>query len=108
MDVVTIDDQIRSSIYHDDSMTFDYELNNKAAKTKLVKASKRIPFEVDEKSSSITLIFSVGAWLTAVLPAVRYWNDIKADKTCKVGDTVIKVGGIKSEKMLMECVSLAK
>ena len=95
---VTIDDQIKGSDYHNDSVTFDYELNDKAAKAKLVKGSKRIPFEVEENLTSITMIFSVGAWLTAVLPAARYWNEIKSDKTCKVGDISVRVGGIKAGK----------
>ena len=97
-DIVTIEDQIRGSDYHNDSVTFDYELNDKAAKAKLVKGSKRNPFEVEEKSTSMTIVFSVGAWLTAVLPAIRYWNEIKGDKTCKVGDITITVGGIKARK----------
>ena len=96
LDIVTIEDQVRSSVYDDDSISFDYELNDKAAKNKLVKGSKRIPFEVEKHSASSNLIFSVGAWLTAVLPAVRYWKDIKGDKSCKVGEKIIKVNGIKS------------
>ena len=44
----------------------------------------------------MNLLFSVGAWLTSVLPAVRYWDEIKEDKVCKVDDIIIKVGGIKS------------
>ena len=75
-DIMTIDDQVKNSVYHNDSVTFDYELNDKAAKAKLVKGSKRIPFEVEKNSSSCTMIFSVGAWLVAVLPAIRYWNEI--------------------------------
>ena len=98
MDMVTIDDQVRSSVYHNDSITFNYELNDKSAKAKLVKGSKRPPFELEKKSTSFTLIFSVGAWLTAVLPAARYWNEIQSETTCKIGDKVIKVGGIKSGK----------
>ena len=97
-DIMTIDDQVKNSVYHNDSVTDDYELNDKSAKSKLVKGSKRIPFEVEKNSSSCTMIFSVGAWLVAVLPAIRYWNEIKGDKTCKVGDKVIKVSGIKSGK----------
>ena len=95
---MTIDEQVRSSIYHNDSVTFNYELNKKSAKGKLVKGSKRIPFEHEKNSASCNLIFSVGAWLTAVLPAVRYWEEIKGKKTCKVDDKVIKVIGIKSGK----------
>ena len=98
MDIVTIEDQIRGSGYHNDSITFNYELNDKAAKAKLVKGSKRNPFEIEEKTASISLIFCVGAWLTSVLPAIRYWNEIKGDKTCKIGDISIKVGGIKAGK----------
>ena len=45
----TIDDQVKASVYHNDSVTFDYELNDKAAKAKLVKGSKRIPLEIEEK-----------------------------------------------------------
>ena len=71
---------------------------NKAAKAKLLNNSKRIPMEIEKKSTSINLNFSVGAWLTAVLPAVRYWNEVKGEKTCKVGNSLIKVGGIKSGK----------
>ena len=87
IDVLTIDDQIRGSEYHNDSVTLK---NDKSAKAKLVKGSKRIPFKVKEKSTSCTLIFCVGAWLTAVLPAGRYWNEIKGSKTCKVGEINIK------------------
>ena len=94
----TIDDQVKASVYHNDSVTFDYELNDKAAKAKLVKGSKRIPLEIEENSTSMNIVFSVGAWLTTVLPAIRYWNEIKSDKTCKVGDAVIKIGGIKAGK----------
>ena len=95
-DIVSIAEQIKGSDYHNDSVTFNYELNEKAARSKLVKGSKRIPFEVEENSTSMNLLFSVGAWLTSVLPAVRYWDEIKEDKVCKVDDIIIKVGGIKS------------
>ena len=81
-EVVSINDQIENSQYHNDSLTFDYELNSKAAKSKLLNKSKRIPSEVENKSS-INLNFSVGAWLTAVLPAVRYWNEVKGEKHAK-------------------------
>ena len=63
-----------------------------------MKGSKRVPFEVEENSTSMNIIFSVGAWLTAVLPAIRYWNEIKNDKTCNVGDVSIKIGWIKAGK----------
>ena len=34
-DIMTLDDQIKSTVYHDDSITFNYELNDKTAKAKL-------------------------------------------------------------------------
>jgi hypothetical protein len=98
MDIVTINDQVIGSEYHNDSVKFDYELNSKGAKSKLLKGSKRKPIEVEKNSTSINLIFSVGSWLTCVLPAIRYWNENQGDKSCKVGDHAIKVGGIKSGK----------
>ena len=97
-DIDTIEDQVKGSVYHNDSVTFNYQLNDKASKAKLVKGSKRVPFEVEENSTSINLNFSAGAWLTSVLPAIRYWGEIKGDKICKVGDTYIRIGGIKASK----------
>ena len=98
MEILRIGDQEKSSTYPNDSISFNYDLNDKSAKAKLVKGSKRFPFEIETKPTSFTLIFSFGAWLTDVLPAARYSNEIQSDKTCKVGDKVIKVGGIKSGK----------
>ena len=57
-----------------------------------MKEAKRVPFEVQENTSSTNLVFSAGSWQKAVIPSVKYWNEIKGDKTCKVGDTMIKVG----------------
>jgi hypothetical protein len=77
---------------------FEYDLDDKATKAKLVKGSKRPPFLVEMNSSSSTLIFSSGSWFHTVLPSNRYWNEIKGDQACHVGDSVIKIGGIKSGK----------
>ena len=77
---------------------FEYDLDDKATKAKLVKGSKRAPFLLEVNSTSCTLIFSSGSWFHVVLPSNRYWNEIKGDQTCKVGDSVIKIGGIKSGK----------
>ena len=104
-DVITIDDQVRGSDYHNDSVTFNYELNNKSAKAKLLKGSKRPAIEVEDNSTSSNLVFSVGAWLATVLPAVRYWKEIKDDKTCKVGDSESE---LRQEKTRMGCMWLAK
>ena len=55
-------------------------------------------FEVQENSTSSNLVFSPGSWQVAVLPSIEYWKQIKGDQTCKVGDNIIQVGGIKSGK----------
>ena len=47
-DTVSIREQVKNSVYKNDSITFNYELNDKAAKNKMVKGSKRIPFEVEK------------------------------------------------------------
>ena len=73
-------------------------LNDKAAKSKLLKGAKREAMEVQTNSTSTTLIFSAGSWQAAVLPSMAYWNQVKGDQTCKVGDVMINVGGIKSGK----------
>ena len=97
-EVVTIDDQVKASKYLDDSITFDYKLNDKAAKAKLVKSAKRVPLEIEENSCSSNLIFSAGAWQSAVLTAIRYWNDIKDGQPCKAGESIVKIRGMKSGK----------
>ena len=95
-DDVTIEDQVKGSELFQDTITFDYKLNDKAAKSKIVKGAKRIAFEVHENSTSTTLVFSSGAWQVVALPAAAYWNQVKGDLACKVGDVTIRVGGIKS------------
>ena len=100
-EIVTIDDHIKSSEIlknMDVSRTFDYELNDKALKTKLVNAAKRSPMEIEENTSSSNLIFSAGAWSNVVLPSVKYFNEVKGEKTCKVGEYTVKVGGVKAGK----------
>ena len=96
--VVSISDHIKSSDTFkqiEGQRTFEYSLNEKTAKTKLVKAAKRDePFNVEENSSSSNLVFSAGAWHTVVLPSLRYWNEVKDDKACIIGDYTIKIGGI--------------
>ena len=75
---------------------FEYNLNDKAAKAKLIKGGKRIPImRVDNKGSS-NLVFSIGAWDTVVNPAIRYWNSIKSDKTCNVGAMTVKIASVSA------------
>ena len=95
---VTIDDLVKCCGVFDNSYTFDYKLNDKTAKSKLVKGAKREALEIQRNSTSISLLFSGGSWQFAVLPSYRYWNQVKSDQACKVGDISIKVAGTKSGK----------
>ena len=63
-----------------------------------MKGSRRVPLEFEKNSTSCNLVFSVGAWLTTVLPAFRYWEQIKGEKTCRIRDKEIRVTGTKSGK----------
>ena len=101
VDIVTIEEHVKSSELiktADSSRIFDYELNDKATTSKLLKAAKRTPIEVEENSCSSNLVFSAGAWYHAVLSSVKYWNDVKGEKTCKIGDYAVKVSGVKLGK----------
>ena len=82
----------------DKNRVHKYKLNDKAAKAKLVKGAKREPFDVIKNVGSSNLDFSLGAWNYVVLPTVRYWNQVKDDKTCKVDDIVIKIGSVELGK----------
>ena len=99
-EVTTIDDHVKSSDlfkHSEGPRKFEYKLNDKLAKSKLVKAAKRTSaFIVEENSTSSNLVFSTGAWHNIVLPTVKYWNEVKDDKTCKIGDYLVSIGGIKS------------
>ena len=100
-EVVTLEEHVRSSdIYKESSSCnqFDYELNDEATKSKLLKSAKRVPFEIEENSTSSNLVFNPGAWYHHVLPSAKYWNEVKGDKTCKIGEYEIKVGRVKPGK----------
>ena len=55
--------------YSEKKRTFDYDLNEKAAKAKLLKGARRISFEV----------FNLGSWNKVVLPSFRYWDVNKSE-----------------------------
>ena len=48
-EIVTSEEQVKYSMYAG-THTFDYELNDKAAKSKLLKGAKRDTFRVEENS----------------------------------------------------------
>ena len=80
----------------DEVRKFEYKLNDKAAKGKLIKGGKRIPFEVVENSSSSNLVFNLGAWNYVVRPSFKYWSEVKGNKTCKIGDTIVRIADVKA------------
>ena len=52
---------------------FEYTLNDKATKAKVMKAAKRIPhIKEEENSTSANLVFSAGAWQCVVFPTVEF------------------------------------
>ena len=100
-EVVTLHEHVEDSGLHKDTnscIKFDYELNDKASRVKILKAADRPPIEMEENSTSSNLVFSAGAWFHVVLPSVQYWTDIQGEQTCKIGDYHIKIGGVKAGK----------
>ena len=96
--IVTIEQHVANSGEIRGNNTFTYKLNDKAAKSKLLKAASRPPIDMEENSTSTNLIFSAGAWIHAVLPAIKYWSEVQDSKTCKIGDYTVQIGGIKESK----------
>ena len=74
--------------------SFEYNLSDKTAKSKILKGAKREPFEIVSNDSSSNLDFSIGAWNQVVQPAVKYWNSIKGDKTCNAGNISVRVASV--------------
>ena len=86
--VACIDEHIKESLIYKQSttssVTFDYQLDDKATKSKLMKAAKRTHLEIEENSTSTNLVFSAGAWAHTVLPAIKFWNDFKGREVLKL------------------------
>ena len=76
----------------DNPRTFEYNLNDKGAKSKLIKAAKRPdPFTIEDNSTSSNMVFNAGAWQNVVLPSMEYFKEVKEDnRTCKIGEYTIK------------------
>ena len=94
MSIQEIVDASEKSKSSENKRTFEYNLDDKTAKAKLVKGGKRIPFEVVHNSTSSNLNFSTGAWNHVVLPTAQYWKSIQGDKVCKVGPITVKVASV--------------
>ena len=70
---------------------FDYTINKKRAKAKLLKGSKRANnLEVEIKNGCVNLLFSDGAYVEIVLPLMRLWNR-KVNEVFFVNQTEVKV-----------------
>ena len=101
-DLVTLEEHVNNTeVFKQKSsvITFDYQLNDKTAKSKLLKAVKRPPLDVENNSTSANLVFSAGAWYHIVLPSIKYFEEVnKTDKGCKIVDYTVKVSGVKMGK----------
>ena len=54
-DIITIEEYVKNSEVSknmNSTINFDYQLNDKASKSKLLKAAKRSPIETEENSTS--------------------------------------------------------
>ena len=97
----SVEDLVKDSeaVYLGSRRKFEYDLNDKNSKSKLLKGAKRPPFEIVKKNGSSNLIFNLGSWSKVVLPSIGYWNMNKidmVDKMCKVGDSTIKIMSVKT------------
>ena len=100
-EIVTIEEYVKSSEVlkkSNRSIVFDYQLNDKASKKKLLKAAKQNPMDIEENSTSSNLVFSAGTWYHVVLPSAKYFEEVQGDKACKIGNYTIKIGGVKLGK----------
>ena len=75
---------------------FEYNLNEKNAKAKLLKGAKRSPFEIVQNNGSVNLIFNLGSWKTIVSPSILYWKEVRSDMTCTVGQSKVKLASVKT------------
>ena len=100
-EIVTLDEHVQDSILQKDTnscIKFDYALNDKSSRAKILKAAERPPIEIEKNSTSSNLVFSAGAWFHVVLPSVQYWTGVQGEQSCKIGDYQIKIGGVKAGK----------
>ena len=67
---------------------FDYALNKKRAKSKLLKGAKRENLHVESRSGCVNLKFCDGAFYEIVLPLIK---DLKVDEVIKINETEVKI-----------------
>ena len=74
-----------------DGRFFNYTLNNKRAKAKLVKgAQKEKNLDIDIRSGCVNLRFNNGSYYEVILPCLRDWNQ-KVDQVITIDETEAKV-----------------
>ena len=101
IEMTSVDNLVKDSetaLFRDNVRKFEYKLDDKAAKGKLIKGGKRTPFEVVENSSSSNLVFNLGSWYNVVLPSNQYWEAGKGNKTFKIDGRVVKIADVKTGK----------
>ena len=98
-ELYTLDDVVKDSerlVYKEDEREFNYRLNEKSLKTKLLKGAKRPPFVVVKNNGSYNLDFNVGSWRAVVQPSLQYWGNSKVGQTCTVNGIEIKLDEVKN------------
>ena len=96
IEITTIESFVKDSeMVKGPTREFIYKLDDKAAKSKLIKGAKRDAFEVVTNSSSCNLVFNLGSWQGIVLPSISHWRDTMGTKSCKIDNMNIKVADVK-------------
>ena len=76
--------------------TFGYKLDEKTAKSKLLKGTKKVPFEVTEKQNCSNIDFNPGAFKSTVEPLINLWeNCSKNGELFEIGDRKLSVNEFK-------------
>ena len=66
---------------------FNFEMTDLKAKSNLIKGASREALKVEEKQKCSMLIFSVGAYLSTVIPAVGKWANASVNE--EIDDNVM-------------------
>ena len=74
----------------DNGRVFNYAINKKRAKSKLLKGAKRSNLDVELKPGCVNLRFCDGAFYVIVLPLIKDWNK-KVNETIKIDDIEVKI-----------------
>ena len=76
---------------NDEGRVFDYALNQKRAKNKLLKGAKRTnSLEVESKQGCVTLRFCNGSFFEIIMPLIRAWQQ-KRGATFKINEIEVEI-----------------